>query len=322
MLPQPIRARAVGHHLTGLSALHVLQCSLRDGLPAEVPVGDLVTGDLIQLRAGDQLAAYGVVRSSRSLQADESLLTGEAEPVDKDGGDKLHSGSFIVAGSGTYEATGVGSQAHARKLAAQARKFTVARSELVTGSNRILRYITSAIPPVAGLMLGSQLHERATAAEAVTGTVAALVGMVPQGLVLLTSIAFGAAAVTLSRRRILVQQLPAVEGLARVDVVCFDKTGTLTDGTITFDRLVVLLGDQAEAAAALAALADDHAGRNGSMSAIAQAFAPATGWVRLYSVPFSSARKWSAASFVGRGSYGHRAAGTRPYGRDDRRRRQ
>ena len=114
------------------------------------------------------------------------------------------------------------------------------------GINRILRYVTWAIVPVAVLMLISQLHVHDSVRDALTGTVAALVGMVPQGLVLLTSVAFGVAAVTLARRRVLVQQLPAVEGLARVDVVCFDKTGTLTDGTITFDTLI-RLDDQAPA---------------------------------------------------------------------------
>jgi cation-transporting ATPase E len=150
---------------------------------------------------------------------------------------------------------------------------------------------------VAVLLILSQLHSHETRQEAATSTVAALVGMVPQGLVLLTSIAFGAAAVTLARRRVLVQQLPAVEGLARVDVVCLDKTGTLTDGTITFDSLI-RLDDQAPAEAALGALADDE-NRNATLAAIGQAFPPPQGWTRQDAVPFSSARKWSAASFAG-----------------------
>ncbi|HEY4753726.1 MAG TPA: HAD-IC family P-type ATPase, partial [Candidatus Limnocylindrales bacterium] len=274
---------------------------IRDGAPREVAVEELVADDLVDLRAGDQLVADGVVRDSVSLQADESLLTGESEPVDKQAGDRLLSGSFVVAGSGGYQATGVGAEAYARKLAAQARRFTLVRSELVAGINQILRYVTWAIPPVAVLLILSQLHTHETRQEAATSTVAALVGMVPQGLVLLTSIAFGAAAVTLARRRVLVQQLPAVEGLARVDVVCLDKTGTLTDGTIVFDSLV-RLDDQAPADAALGALADDKA-RNATLAAIGQAFPPPQGWARQDGVPFSSARKWSAASFAGHGAW-------------------
>jgi cation-transporting ATPase E len=296
---QELRAKRTLDRLAVLSAPRVRV--IRDGAPREIAVDELVADDLVDLRAGDQLVADGVVRDSASLQADESLLTGESEPVDKRAGDQLLSGSFVVAGSGGYQATGVGAEAYARKLAAQARRFTVVRSELIAGINQILRYVTWAIPPVAVLLVVSQLQTHETRQEAATSTVAALVGMVPQGLVLLTSIAFGAAAVTLARRRVLVQQLPAVEGLARVDVVCLDKTGTLTDGTIRFDSLI-RLDDQAPAEAALGALADDEA-RNATLAAIGQAFPPPPGWARQDAVPFSSARKWSAASFAGHGAW-------------------
>ena len=296
---QELRAKRTLDRLAVLSAPRVRV--IRDGAPRDIAVEELVADDLVALRAGDQLVADGVVRDSVSLQADESLLTGESEPVDKRAGERLLSGSFVVAGSGGYQATGVGAEAYARKLAAQARRFTLVRSELIAGINQILRYVTWAIPPVAVLLVVSQLHTHQTASEGATSTVAALVGMVPQGLVLLTSIAFGAAAVTLARRRVLVQQLPAVEGLARVDVVCLDKTGTLTDGTIAFDSMI-RVDDQAPAEAALGALADDEA-RNATLAAIGQAFPPPQGWARQDSVPFSSARKWSAASFAGHGAW-------------------
>jgi len=298
-IAQELRAKRTLDRFAVLSAPRLRV--IRDGAPREIGVEELVADDLVDLRAGDQLVADGVVRDSASLQADESLLTGESEPVDKRAGDRLLSGSFVVAGSGGYQATGVGAEAYARKLAAQARRFTVVRSELVAGINQILRYVTWALPPVAVLVVVSQLHTpHQTASQRATSTVAALVGMVPQGLVLLTSIAFGAAAVTLARRRVLVQQLPAVEGLARVDVVCMDKTGTLTDGTIAFDTLI-RLDDQAPAEAALGALAADE-NRNATLGAIGQAFPP-PGWARDDAVPFSSARKWSAASFAGHGAW-------------------
>jgi len=296
---QELRAKRTLDQLAVLSAPRVRV--IRDGAPHEIAVDEVVADDLVGLRAGDQLVADGVVRASEGLEADESLLTGESEPVDKRAGDQLLSGSFVVAGSGDYQATGVGAEAYARKLAAQARRFTPVRSELVAGINQILRYVTWAIPPVAALVVVSQLHTAETVREGATSTVAALVGMVPQGLVLLTSIAFGVAAITLARRGVLVQQLPAVEGLARVDVVCFDKTGTLTDGTIAFDRLI-RLDDRAPAEAALGALAGDDA-RNATLAAIGQAFPPPPGWARQDAVPFSSARKWSAASFAGHGAW-------------------
>src|SRR5512142_3046676 len=296
---QELRAKRTLDRLAVLSAPRVRV--IRDGAPREIAVEELVADDLVDLRAGDQLVADGMVRDSASLQADESLLTGESEPVDKRAGDRLLSGSFVVAGSGGYQATGVGAEAYARKLAAQARRFTMVRSELVAGINQILRYVTWALPPVTVLLVVSQLHTSETRQEAATSTVAALVGMVPQGLVLLTSIAFGAAAVTLARRRVLVQQLPAVEGLARVDVVCLDKTGTLTDGTIAFDGLI-RLDDAAPAEAALGALAAGEK-PNATLGAIGQAFPPPPGWARDDAVPFSSARKWSAASFAGHGAW-------------------
>jgi len=298
-IAQELRAKRTLDRLAVLSAPRVRV--IRDGAPRDIAVADLVAGDLVDLRAGDQLVADGVVRASASLEADESLLTGESEPVGKRAGDRLLSGSFVVAGSGGYQATGVGADAYARKLAAQARRFALVRSELMDGINRILRYVTWAIGPVAVLLVISGWHAHGNVRQVATGTVAALVGMVPQGLVLLTSVAFGVAAVTLARRRVLVQQLPAVEGLARVDVVCLDKTGTLTDGTIAFDSLV-RLDDQAPAGAALGALADDE-NRNATLAAIGQEFPPPQGWPRQAAVPFSSARKWSAASFAGQGTW-------------------
>ena len=202
-IAQELRAKLTLDRLAVLSAPQVRV--IRDGTPHDIAVADLVAGDLVDLRAGDQLVADGVVRASTSLEADESLLTGESEPVDKRAGDRLLSGSFVAAGSGGYQATAVGADAYARKLAAQARRFAPVHSELMDGINQILRYVTGAIGPVAVLLVISQLHGHQNVREAATGTVAALVGMVPQGLVLLTSVAFGVAAVTLARRRVLVR---------------------------------------------------------------------------------------------------------------------
>jgi cation-transporting ATPase E len=297
-IAQELRAKATLDQLAVLSAPRVRVT--RDGAPREIAVAELVAGDLVGLRPGDQLVADGVVREAASLGADESLLTGESEPVDKQAGDRLLSGSFVVAGSGSYQATEVGAEAYARRLATEARRFALVRSDLMDGINRILRYVTWAIVPVAAVLIVSQLHVHDTVQAALTATVAGLVAMVPQGLVLLTSVAFAVAAITLARRQVLVQQLPAVEGLARVDVVCLDKTGTLTDGTIGFDRLI-RLDDQAPAGAALGALADEEA-PNATLAAIGQAFPP-PGWTRQASVPFSSARKWSAVSFAGHGTW-------------------
>ena len=190
------------------------------------------------------------------LELDESLLTGESDPVTKAPGDEVLSGSIVVAGTGRFQATRVGADAYARKLATEARRFTLVRSELMDGINLILRYVTWAILPTAALLALSQFSAHEGWREAMSGVVAGVVAMVPEGLVLLTSLAFAIAAVTLARRQVLVQELPAVEVLARVDVVCLDKTGTLTEGTIEYD-VVEPLGSAAPVDEALGALAAD-----------------------------------------------------------------
>jgi cation-transporting ATPase E len=292
---QELRAKQTLDRLAVLNAPRARV--VRDGQSRDLAVGEVVLDDLVDLRTGDQVVADGTVHTTAGLQVDESLLTGESDPVDKNAGDKVLSGSFVAAGAGRYQTTAVGADAYARKLATEARRFAPLRSELMEGINRILRYVTWAIFPAAALLIFSQLHAQSSWNAAMSGAVAGVVGMVPQGLVLLTTIAFGVAAVTLARRNVLVQALPAVEGLARVDVICFDKTGTLTDGNIVFDRLE-RLGDAAPVETALGALADDE-NRNATLAAIAQAFPAPQGWVRSESVPFSSARKWSAAAFGG-----------------------
>ena len=296
---QELRAKYTLDRLAVLNAprAHVT----RDGTASDIAIEKLVIDDLVTARTGDQIVADGIVRATTGFQADESLLTGESEPVDKHDGDLVRSGSFVVAGAGEYQATAVGADAYAAKLAREARRFELVHSELMAGINRILRYVTWAIFPVAALLLLSQLHIYSHWRDAVVGIVAALVGMVPQGLVLLTSIAFGVAAVTLARRKVLIQELPAVEGLARVDVICFDKTGTLTDGSIAFDR-IEQLDPKAPVEAALGALADDD-NPNATLSAIAKAFANLNNWERHAAVPFNSTRKWSAASFTGHGTW-------------------
>ncbi|HWW44520.1 MAG TPA: HAD-IC family P-type ATPase, partial [Acidimicrobiia bacterium] len=289
-----------------LDALAVLNAPrarvMRDGELRDVPIEDLVLDDLCELRTGDQVAADGVVRRAEGLELDESLLTGESDPVEKTPGSPVLSGAIVVAGAGAFQATAVGADAYARKLAAEARQFQLARSELMDGINLLLRLIQYALFPVSALLLWQQLRTDSVSG-ALTSTVAGVVGMVPEGLVLLTSLAFGIAAVTLARRKVLVQELPAVEGLARVDVVCLDKTGTLTEGDVVFNRSeTVGEGRDGDVRAALGALADDP-NRNATLAAIGAAMDPPDGWARRAATPFSSARKWSAATFSDHGTW-------------------
>ncbi|WP_104523641.1 HAD-IC family P-type ATPase [Blastococcus atacamensis] len=289
---QELRAKRTLDRLAVLSAPRARP--IRDGREGEVAVEDVVLDDLLVVQAGDQIPVDGPLRAGAGLSVDESLLTGEAEAVAKSPGDELLSGSVVLAGSGRMQATGVGEQAYAVRLAAEARAFTRTRSELQEGTNRILRWIAIGLLVVGPAVLWSQFRaeDNEDWRDTVTGTVGAMVGMVPEGLVLLTTLAFLVATVGLARRQVLVQELPAVEGLARVDVVCLDKTGTLTHGDVAFDHLVPLAGDPAPAAAlTLLAVAD---GGNATARALAAAF-PAVGVEQAAcAVPFSSARKWSA----------------------------
>ena len=298
---QELRAKRT---LDRLSVLTAPKANVvRDGLVVEIPVDRVVLEDVMELSSGKQIVVDGDVLVSDGLELDESLLTGEADPVPKRPGDPALSGSFVAAGAGRMVATAVGADAYAVKLALEARRFTLARSELRDGVNEILRWVTFAIVPTAALLFVSQLRHHDSWREAVSGAVAGTVAMVPEGLVLLMSVAFAVAVLRLARRNVLVQELPAVEGLARVDVLCIDKTGTLTAGKLAVVSVEPLDGEAgAEEALAAISAADEHP--NATMVAIAERYPTVpSGWSRTAAVPFSSARKWSAVTFGDRGSW-------------------
>jgi len=275
---------------------------VRGGERGQVPVVAVVLDDVLELAAGDQVPVDGLVLESAALEVDESLLTGEAEPVLKAAGDPVLSGSFVVAGSSRIQATRVGEAAYARRLAAEGRRFAPPRSQLRAGIDRLLAYITWALVPTAVILFAGQLRARIGLAGAVRGSVAGVVGMVPEGLVLLASTAMALSVVRLARRRVLIQELEAVEGLARVDILCCDKTGTITDGSIALDEVLPASESETDGLReALGALAAAPTGRNATLEAIAAAFPPpeGEGWKAEVNVAFSSARKWSAATFAG-----------------------
>ena len=314
---QEVRAKRTLDRLAVLSAPTAVV--VRDGTPVEVALTDVVLDDMVQLRTGDQVPADGEVTGSAGVELDESLLTGESDPVDKAMGDQVLSGSIVVAGSGTFRATAVGADAYAHRLAAETKRFTQTRSELMSGIDALLKYISWAMLVVGPILLVSGLtREDQSVSDAVLGTVAALVGMVPEGLVLLTSIAFFVGALTLARQKVLVRELPAVEGLARVDVVCLDKTGTLTDGSIRFASMEALdHGDEARCHAAFGALADD-ANPNATLKAVAAAFPPVDGWRRIGAVAVLVGAQVERCQLRRRGHLGDGCAGDRA--REHRRR--
>ncbi|WP_336216579.1 HAD-IC family P-type ATPase [Nonomuraea sp. LPB2021202275-12-8] len=273
----------------------------RDGEDQQIPPHQVVQGELILLGPGDRLLVDGELVESDGLEVDESLLTGEADPVRKRPGDQVLSGSFAVAGTGAFTATAVGADAYAVRLAEEAGRFQLSRSELRDGVARFIRYITWLVIPIGALLMYSQLRNSVDFGIAITGAVAGIVTMIPEGLVLMTSVAFAVGVVRLGRRGCLVQELPAIEGLARVDMLCLDKTGTLTAGGMTLDR-VLPLRDGHPVEEALAALAAADARPNATAQAIRARY-PAHPWQAIATVPFSSARKWSGADFGPHGTW-------------------
>lgn len=279
----------------------------RDGRAEQIAPKDVVLDDLIELGPGDQIVVDGVIAEAELLEVDESLLTGESDDVSKEVGAQVLSGSYVVSGSGAYRATKVGKDAYAAKLADEASKFTLVNSELRNGIDTILKVITYLLIPAGALSIYNQLVSSGESwRPAVTGMVAALVPMVPEGLVLMTSIAFAVGVVRLGQRKCLVQELPAIEGLARVDVVCADKTGTLTENGMRLAELRMLddsAGAEAAARQALAAMAADDPRPNASVQAIAEALAETPGWKYTSVAPFSSAKKWSGFSYGEHGDW-------------------
>lgn len=295
-----VKAKRTLDRLSILSAPHA--AVIRDGERQQIAVEDVVLDDIVTVATGDQVPADGECLEIGGVEVDESLLTGESKPVRKQIGDELLSGSAIVAGTATYRVNRVGADGYANKLTAAAKKYSRARSELQEGINKILKIITVLIVPIGLLLANSQIQatggwthafEGDHWREAIVAAVAGVVGMIPDGLVLLTSMNFALAAMLLARRKVLVQELPAVEVLARVDVLCLDKTGTITDGTVALTELVTLRDDIVGARRALAALANAGGG-NATSQALAEGLADVDAAPVADAVPFSSARKWSA----------------------------
>ena len=271
---------------------------IRSGERETIEAVDVVLGDLVVLSPGGQVPVDAEIVRATGLLLDESLLTGESDSVAKDEGDEVLSGSFVVAGSGTARATAVGDDGFASDLTIEARTFSAAQSKLRQAIDKILMWLTIIIPIASILLLLRLLSAEERWQDALQGTVAAAVAMVPDGLVLLTSLAFVAGVLKLSRNRALAKQLSTVEVLARVDVLCLDKTGTITTGEIVFSELhVVGEHSESDATAAVTALAAADEAPNATMQAIIDGVGSSSDWEVVATEPFSSARKWSAVEF-------------------------
>jgi len=290
---QEIRSKRALERLGALVAPDALV--IRDGVDRRLPVGSVVTGDLVRLSAGDQVVADGTVTAAEGLALDESILTGESELAVRGAGEPVWSGCFVVEGSGLFEATAVGADSRAERLTATARAFRHPRSPLERANDRLLLWLIAlSIPLVIGLTASVFAHPERTSAR-VQAITAGTVNLVPEGLILLISLTAAVSAFRIAQRGVLAQQLNAIESLASVDVVCTDKTGTLTEPTLRVLGLVPADGtDEAVLARELARYAASSPSRNLTLQAIADAkltdVEPAP---VVAQVPFSSRHRWS-----------------------------
>lgn len=305
---QEFRAKASLDRLALLNA--PLARVRRASAEAEIAPADVVIDDILILRAGDQVSADATIASSRGLQIDESMLTGESDAVDKRAGAEALSGSVVIAGEGAARVVRVGAEAYANTFATEAKRFSLVSSELRTSVNRVLTWVGWGVGPIGLLVLNAQMMvaggwvdawTSGAWVQAVVNTIASLTAMIPLGLVLMTSIAFAVGAAKLARKQVLVNELPAVEGLARVDVICLDKTGTLTAGEIRFDGAHPLeLVDGWEQALAWYGAVD---GANATARCLREPFPASASTRAALDIPFSSARKWNAVSFDQTGTW-------------------
>jgi cation-transporting ATPase E len=268
--------------------------AVRDGVERQLATAEVVPGDLLRLRAGDQVVADGELVSAQELALDESVLTGESEPVRRSTGEGIRSGSFAVEGSGAFTVSAVGPESFAERLAGSARSFRHPRSPLERAVNRLL-YSLLGLVVILGALLGYSLHHRhASLHEAVATSTAGVVALIPEGLMVLVSLTYAVAAARMARRGVLAQQLNAIESLASVEVLCVDKTGTLTESALRIAEVLPAPGQTADAVtSAMARVAASASSRNATLQAIADAH-PATSEQPLGEVPFSSRRAWSA----------------------------
>lgn len=302
---QELRAKRAVDKLTLVSVGTVR--TVRCGERIKVRTDQLVRDDIVEFAAGDQICADALVRSGQ-VQVNESLLTGEADAILKNPGDRLKSGSFIISGRCKAQLTHVGADSYAARLAAEARQnVRSTKSEMMKSLTRLITFVGIALVPLGIALFIRQFYVlEQPIRDAVQGTVSVLIGMIPEGLYLLTSVAIAVSCLKLTKSRVLVQDMNCIETLAHVDVLCVDKTGTITepamevadifplpDGKFTYEDIEQILS----------AFYSGEEPDNETATAMAAQFSGGTRWTATKRIPFSSSTKWSGAEFAEHGRY-------------------
>ena len=304
---QEIRAKRAVDKLTLVSAGTVR--AIRSGQRVPVRTDQLVRDDIVEFSAGDQICADAVVRTGE-MQVNESLLTGEADAIIKHPGDELKSGSFVISGRCRAQLTHVGAESYAARLAAEAkRNVKSTKSEMMLSLTRLITVVGIALIPM-GIFLFLRhylsVFQGLPLKEAIEYTVAALIGMIPEGLYLLTSVAIAVSCLKLTKSRVLMQDMNCIETLAHVDVLCVDKTGTITEPTMEVSDIFPLDTQRFSYEAIEEILAAFYCGEepdNETAKAMAAQFSEQSLWHAVKRIPFSSSSKWSAADFGEHGRY-------------------
>ncbi|GAY73704.1 hypothetical protein NBRC111893_1850 [Lentilactobacillus kosonis] len=277
---------------------------IRDSKEVQLLPEDIVLGDIVQLSRGDQVPVDGEVVISKSMQVDESQITGEAKTITKQSGDELTSGSYLVGGSGRMLVTKVGSDTFVNHLSNEASQGKDAPSILLNIINRIIKALSIVIVPLGVILFVVKLYQGLGINRSILGTVAAMIGMIPEGLVLLTSMTLAVSAMTLARKRTLVRDLPAIEALARVDTICLDKTGTITSGDLKFESIISLVDSTSIDQLKEMVGAITYGTGDSNETAMAIKNEVVNPQIPVTAVEaFSSERKWSGVEVAGEGAY-------------------
>lgn len=300
---QELRAKSTIDKLSVISAPHAKV--IRDSQQLNISCEDIVLNDILELLPGQQICADCILLHGNSLSVDESLLTGESDCVLKHPNDKLYSGSFVVSGSGRAVVTTIGNDCYANKITNEARKMKAPYSELKSSLNKVIKAVSYIIFPLgAFLFIKQYLTIENNIRDAVVSTVASLVGMIPEGLILLTSVALAVGVIRLGKKKTLVQELACIETLARVDVLCLDKTGTITEGIIKVEDVIACnntnISDIEQSFKELTSVLNDS---NATFSAIRSYFGQSSNWKCIDNTPFNSHNKFSTATFESKGTY-------------------
>ena len=298
---QDIRAKLTIDKLSVITETHAMV--IRDGKKQSIPQEEVALGDTLLLSLGNQVCADSIVIESHNLEVDESLLTGESYPVVKNRDDEVFSGSFVIAGNAVVRVTAVGQNSYAQSISAVSGYEKKSNSQLMRIVNFIIRTLAIVLLPLSLMLFARTYFNTGDYSGSILAMVAAAVGMVPEGLMLLTGIAFAVGAYNLVKHRTLTQSMPSIETLARVDVLCLDKTGTITDGTLSVEDIAYLTDETQTTDEALMQFAAVMSEDNETARALRERFSGYGTWSMTDSVAFSSARKWSGFAFEGHGSY-------------------